>query len=57
VHTFFSLAVDAVSVQLHASGSLPYGRKPGAHWLGGWVGPLTVLNILEEREIRASAVI
>jgi len=49
------LAVDGVSGQLHALGCLPQGEKPDAHWLGGWVGPIASLNILEEREIHASA--
>jgi len=28
-----------VSGQLHAPATLPSGKEPGTHWMGGWVGP------------------
>ena len=55
VHAFSCLAVEGVSVQFCALVCLPQGKKPGAHWLGVLVGPITSLNILEVREILASA--
>jgi hypothetical protein len=33
-----------VNGQLHAPAALPPGEAPGAHWIGGWVGPKAVLN-------------
>jgi hypothetical protein len=29
----------------------PRERAPGTHWIGGWVGPRTSLDIVEKRNI------
>jgi hypothetical protein len=29
----------------------PQGRAPGTHWIGGWVGPRTVLDVMVKRKI------
>jgi hypothetical protein len=29
----------------------PRGRSPGTHWIGGWVGPRAVLDVVVERKI------
>jgi hypothetical protein len=29
----------------------PRGRTPGTHWIGGWVGPRTVLDAVVKRKI------
>jgi hypothetical protein len=28
-----------VGFQLHAPAALPLGKRPGTHFIGGWVGP------------------
>jgi hypothetical protein len=33
-----------VGCQRHASAILPLGRRPGTHFIGGWVGPRAGLN-------------
>jgi hypothetical protein len=30
---------------------IPRERPPGAHWIGGWVGPRTVLDVVVKRKI------
>jgi hypothetical protein len=41
-----------VSGQLHAPAALPPGKEPpGAHWIGGWVGPRAVLDAVVKRKI------
>jgi hypothetical protein len=40
-----------MSRQLHASADLPGEMALGTHWIGGWVGPGTVLNELKNRKI------
>jgi hypothetical protein len=37
------------SGQLHATAARE--RAPGAHWIGGWVGPRFGLDIEEKRKI------
>jgi hypothetical protein len=54
---------------MHTSTSAPYGgewsasrsgrfttreRAPGTHWIGGWVGPRTVLDAVVKRKILSS---
>jgi hypothetical protein len=39
-----------VNVQPHAPAALDPGRKPGTHWIRGWVDPRTVLDNLENRK-------
>jgi hypothetical protein len=29
----------------------PRERAPGIHWIGGWVGPRTILDVVVERKI------
>jgi hypothetical protein len=41
-----------VSGQLHAPTALPPGKEPaGTHWIGGWVGPRAVLDVVVKRKI------
>jgi hypothetical protein len=40
-----------VSGQLHAPAALPPGKKPDTLWIGGWVGPRTVLEAVVKRKI------
>jgi hypothetical protein len=37
-----------VGVQLHAPAALPPGKRPGTHFIGGWVGPRVGLDGCEE---------
>jgi hypothetical protein len=42
-----------VSGQFHAPAALPPGKDPpppGIHWIGGWVGPRTGLDDVENRK-------
>jgi hypothetical protein len=36
-----------VSGELHVPAALPKGKSPGAHWIGGWVGPRAGLEAME----------
>ena len=36
-----TLALDGMSVQLHAPAPLSRGKRPGTHCIGGWAGPQT----------------
>jgi len=41
-----------VSGQLHAPGLFTSNeRAPGIHWIGGWVGPGTILDVVVKRKI------
>jgi hypothetical protein len=41
-----------VSGQLHAPAVLPPGKEPpDTNWIGGWVGPRTVLEAVVKRKI------
>jgi hypothetical protein len=42
-----------VSDQIHGLSTLLPGKDPppGTHWIGGWVGPSTSLDNMEERKI------
>jgi hypothetical protein len=41
-----------VSGQIHASAALyPWGKVPGTHWIGGWVGPRAGLDAGARRKI------
>ena len=33
-----------VGDQRHAPAALPPGKRPGTHFIGGWVGPSVVLD-------------
>jgi hypothetical protein len=37
--------------ELHAPAALPRERASGTHWIGGWVGPRTVLDVVVNRKI------
>lgn len=37
-----------VSGYLHASVTLSGGKDTGTYWVGGWVGPRAILDILEK---------
>jgi hypothetical protein len=40
-----------VSGQLHAPAtSTPRETAPGTHWIGGWVGPRTILDTVVKRK-------
>jgi len=37
-----------VSGLLHAMAILPHReRAPGTHWIGGWVGPSAILDVIQ----------
>lgn len=38
-----------MNVQLKASSALPPIKSPDAHWIGVWVGPIAVLDVLEKK--------
>jgi hypothetical protein len=41
-----------VSGQLHIPVALPpRERVPGTHWIGSWVGPRTILDVVVKRKI------
>jgi hypothetical protein len=40
-----------VSSHLHAPAALPVGIGPGTHCIGGWVGPVARLDVIEKRKI------
>jgi hypothetical protein len=40
-----------VGGQLHSPAALPPGKEPMAHWIGGWVGPRAVLDMVVKRKI------
>jgi hypothetical protein len=40
-----------VSGQFHAQASLPSRKEPITHWIGGWVGPRAVLDVVVKRKI------
>jgi len=45
-------ALDGGVWSASRSGSFaPRGRAPGTHWIGGWVGPRTVLDAVVKRKI------
>jgi hypothetical protein len=37
--------------QLYAPATLPRGRNPATHWLGGWVGPVASRDDLEKESL------
>jgi hypothetical protein len=37
-----------VSGQLHAPAALPPGKRPGTHFIGGWVDPRAGLDDMEK---------
>jgi len=36
--------LDGLGRQRHAPAALPSGKRPGTHYLGGWVGPRAGLD-------------
>jgi hypothetical protein len=40
-----------VSGQLHEQAALPPAKAPDTHWIGGWVGPRAVLEVVVKRKI------
>jgi hypothetical protein len=38
-----------VNVQLHAPAALPPEKSHGTHWIGGWVGHRTGLEVSEKK--------
>jgi len=44
-----------VNDQLHNSTTLPLGRVPGTHWIGGWVAPEPICTFWRTRKSPASA--
>jgi hypothetical protein len=50
-HSFTS-ALDCCECSASRHGRFtPKERAPGTHWIGGWVGPRTVLNAVVKRKI------
>jgi anti-sigma factor RsiW len=55
-YSFFTSAPDGMSGQRHAPAALyPWEWTPGAHWIGGWVGPRVVSTQRLEEKSFASA--
>jgi hypothetical protein len=52
LQTFFTIALygDEWSISC-PSHFRPRERAPGAHWIGGWVGPRASLNVVMKRKI------
>jgi len=42
-------ALDGVGGQSYAPAALPPGKRPGAHYIGGWMGPRAVWTGAENR--------
>jgi hypothetical protein len=42
-----------MSGQLHVPASLPPGKEPVTHWIGGWGGPRAVLDAAVKRKIHS----
>jgi hypothetical protein len=40
-----------VSGQLQVLATLPWGKSPGIHWIGDWVGPRAGLGVVAKKEI------
>jgi hypothetical protein len=40
-----------VSGQLHDPAALPPGKRPGTHFIGGWVGPKAGLGWQKQIEV------
>ena len=45
-----------ISSHLHAPASLPPGKNPGTHRVGGWVGPTAGLDVLEEKSFASDGI-
>jgi hypothetical protein len=39
-----TLSLDGVGGQRHAPAALPPGKRPGTHFIGGWMGPRADLD-------------
>jgi hypothetical protein len=50
IHVFLTSALVWV-VSFTPLPFYPWGRSPGTHWIGGWVGPRTGLDDMERRKI------
>jgi hypothetical protein len=44
-----------MSGQLHAPAALPPRKSPGTHWIGGWVGPRSSLELQSKEKSFAPA--
>jgi len=45
-----------VNGQFHAPAALPPGKvPPGTHWIGGWVGPRTGLDMVLKRKVSVTS--
>jgi hypothetical protein len=52
LHAFLALALDGGEWSAsRPSRFTPRERAPGTHWIGGWVGPRTVLDAVVKRKI------
>ena len=40
-----------VSSQGHDPAALPPGKNPNTHWVAGWVGPRTYVDVLENKKV------
>jgi hypothetical protein len=49
LHAFLTSALE-VSGQRHAPAALPRKEGLSTHWIGGWVGLIAGLDVVEERK-------
>jgi len=47
-NSVFIVGLEGVGCQGHALVASPPGKNPGTHWIGGWVGPRSGLEVLED---------
>ena len=45
-----------ISSQLRAPASLPRGKDPGTQRVGGWVGPIAGLDVLEKKSLPSDGI-
>jgi hypothetical protein len=51
MHSLTSVVDGGEWSALHLGRFTPRERTPGAHWIGGWVGPRTILDAVEKKKI------
>jgi hypothetical protein len=52
LHSFLTWAVDGVEWSAaYPDRYTPRERAPSSHWIGGWMGPTTSLDVVEKRKI------
>jgi hypothetical protein len=55
LHAFLTFALGGGEWSASRPGRFtPMEKSPGTHWIGGWVGPRTVLDAVVKRKIPRS---